>query len=548
MSESMLTFDEALSRLGVDADALNRLVSDGELRAVVQNREMAFRASEIERYLAGGVSEQPLVHGAVASAASSAEESAFELGDMDISLDIDDDSFGVEAPVEPSEPAAVMNAASGEGAHEVAEEGGDFAPPPVGDFGEDLSLDMDFSEDLELSEPTPITSEVAMPSKNEASDANEPEEDMTFSEDEIDGISLDADAEELTDATIDLTAKTVDTPAMEAESIEINDFDDAMDIDLDMDLDDTGPTEVLEEKEVGLETEEIVFDDDDLAIGGIDEDTSIGTQDMTVQEDAIELDDDDAGLTLVNEDAIDVTQLVDDGDLTVAIDDDDLAVDDSFKKSSKKGQKGQKGGASRGSIRGKADDGSSGSSGRRARRGAVNRPEPVTGLFWSLLVTAAALVAVVPVTIFITTSMKGYTTGENAFLASDYNSQKLPEYGASFLPYHLSRLIEMTDASNVFGNFSDVHQQIDNNKMPISDLDRLRQKEAGPEMTQPDTAGEDTPDVAGDAGVTGDTGGSAAGTGDVPAEASAESMTHEDIPEGAPSEEISADDSIPVAE
>jgi hypothetical protein len=165
--------------------------------------------------------------------------------------------------------------------------------------------------------------------------------------------------------------------------------------------------------DIGLGTEEIIFEDDDLAIG-VEEAAGGGASDMmTVQEDAVgfELDDDD-GLTVV-EDAVEATQELGDDELSVT-DDEPAPV------------------SRRSSVR----------RGRRSSEAEEDYDTPSASIVWTLVMAACFIIALLPLTVLMTEISHGVTLKGGIFSAGEFDVHgDLPRMGALFVPPHLAAIV-----------------------------------------------------------------------------------------------------------
>ncbi len=345
-----LGFDETMDMLGLSEDQLMDLVAANELRAFRIDRDMKFKESDIRTRQGQGA--------AAASAAGAPEaEEAVELEEADdLSVDL------------------------------VAQE--------PAEAGEALELE-------ELEEPVALMdAEEALPAEEAVPELAAQESPLELSE--IDESELEVSAAEETLATVEIP----DSGLVEAGGVDLAAGDEAETQAVGEDSEVGDGTEVVLESSSsdGLGTEEIVFEDEDLAIGDAEEE-ELGTQEVTVREEALE---DEAPTIADQQITLDLGE--DEGDT--------VAPQDEEEPETSRPLSGRR---SAGSVR---------------RRG-WEQPKAAGGkgdLAFAAVLAITCLAMILPIMLYATIAWKGYTLGRETLPVGDIKLGQPVEMAAVFKP------------------------------------------------------------------------------------------------------------------
>lgn len=377
--DSFLTFEETMGRLNLTEEQLLNMVAANEIRAFMKDREMHFRDGDISEIEEKGiVSADELgsenVESVISTTEGASEEEAPEL----VLLDSDEDEEGEE---------------------------------------EVLLLDEDEDGLVAASEAATVKAASSSDTIMAAGSAGEEEEDIDISDMLLEEPSLeDSLADEIPD-----TEPLVQEDDAEG-TVVLDEGDDIL-VDVEPEEEVGVLAETSASGDVGLGTEEIVFEDDDLSIGFEDED-GMATEEVTVQEEAIDigLDDEEEGLTVV-EDAVSATVAIDDSVDELAVDDDEPATASRRSRSSAR------------------------SSVRRSSRGSEKIDS--SSLIWAIPIAAAFLISLLPLTAIMAEIYQGFSLKGGAFTGGEVDTHgMIPEMGGIFVPEHLASIIGVDSSGN----------------------------------------------------------------------------------------------------
>lgn len=342
-----ISFEDAMRSLNVEEDELHDLVAANELRAFRVDREMKFKEADVQALAAKGIS---------GASAGAPDEDIVSIDEADVVLV---DTPGGTAAYEPV----------------VAEDvGGDMGEPTMPlEEQEEVSL-LDEDDGLQVPEV----------SAEPVDDMGEDGATVVLDEGDLDVEEFGFEDESPTQAA---AAEGATEMALEAE-------DEATEMALEP-AGEGGSTEpVLEPASSdGLGTEEIIFEDEDLDIGSLDDD-SIGTQEVTVQEAAI-------------------------GDEMTIQDDTGVGVAASAPPS----RSGRGGGRS--TVR---------RSGRASARRTLQVEKRKGDTFTAAVLVLTALMMIYPGLLYVNMAWQGYIAGEESFTDGEIKSDGLAKtYGPLFV-------------------------------------------------------------------------------------------------------------------
>ena len=371
-----LSFEDAMQLLSVSEDELHDLVAANELRAFRVDREMKFKEADVQSLAeaAGGGG------GAVEDIASVDDIVSIDEADV-VMVDVPDESgAGLEADAE-----IVAFEESDDSAIELAEV--DEGLETIADTDEAALEEADGLEAISPAEDVVLVSE----------EESVPE---MAGDDEAEGTVLLEDEDLVVDTPAvapkgDETAGTIllDDSDLELDEIGADDASatqvaDESATQLALDPTEDGTEPVIESATSdGLGTEEIIFEDEDLAIGSLD-DEEIGTQEITVREDAVGGE-----------------------ELTIQEDEPGLEV------------------AAAGAARSPARPRS-----RKSARRTLQVKPAKSDTFWAAVMVLTALGMIYPLMLVVMIAWQGFVSGDEAFSTGDQrHNGKINELGPVFV-------------------------------------------------------------------------------------------------------------------
>ncbi len=353
MADNFLTFEQTMEKLGVTEEELLNMVASNELRAFMKNREMHFKDVDIS-----GVTKDIVADAVVEEKEAVDDGLQIDDGVLVIADDEDNDLAPPEAEVITEQKSAiketVITDAVGVDSEDISE---------MLDDEPDSDNDLIVEPDEEIIEPEAVTEtsvEVVM--------GNDTEDKTIIIDDDI---------------------------SIEDDEIELS---------------------VESDSGVGLGTEEIVFEDDDLSIGLEDEDEMV-TEQVTIEEEAISVDDDELA---IEDDVVAATAIIDDDDMS--IDEEPEAIG--------------RGGAKR----------SQRTSARRRPPVDSSEKIPTGSLIWAIPIAATFLISLIPLTSLFSEISQGFSIQPSTYTGAeiDYNAP-IPKSDGLFVPEHLEPLIGVKD-------------------------------------------------------------------------------------------------------